>query len=477
MAVGSHCLYEGTATPTLSSGTFADFNPTWTEVRDADGVYSIVSGNIRVADAGRYLVVYGLRATHPTDGNRLSVKCRLRINTTVIEGSYSTGFRRNPTNQHAYMNGGCIVDLAANDDIDVQYRVTGITTATSSPANETYIQLVRLTEDADTDYAHYSDGADVASYNTATYVSVPWNTIEEETDTLVIQRNGSGPGINLKGAIGDRFLVLVAVPIDAASGTRTQRYIHATLAGTEIEGCFGFSTLRNTTTPFGCPHMGFIVEKQSGSDEELLIQMRAGTTTAPVEQEANSAGARVINESGLFIMKLLSTTEVVGTHDATAGETMEGTALPAIFNIFRNEDFRDSASYTLTDLNTITMLKTAGYAVFGNMQAVRGTDVNSRSTYRGSWEVNATPVREGAHGNYTRGNSIHSGGVNLMGILNLTADDTVQLEMTDQGDDGGNNLDTQVDRVGFFAINLGTLEPAAGGAGKRSPFIARNLRY
>ena len=117
--------------------------------------------------------------------------------------------------------------------------------------------------------------------------------------------------------------------------------------------------------------------------------MRAGTTTAPVEQESNSTGARVINESGLFIMKLLSTTEVVGTHDVTAGETMEGTALPAIFNIFRNEDFRDSASYTLTDLNTITMLKTAGYAVFGNMQAVRATDVNLRSIYRGSWEVNA----------------------------------------------------------------------------------------
>ena len=53
MAVGSKCLFTATVNlgqPTSTLPTFEDFDPTWVETSDPDGVYSVVSGNIRVAE-------------------------------------------------------------------------------------------------------------------------------------------------------------------------------------------------------------------------------------------------------------------------------------------------------------------------------------------------------------------------------------------------------------------------------------------
>ena len=463
MAVGSHGYFTPTGGPTEPGTTFEDFDPTWSETEDPDAIYSVVSGNIRVAEAGRYFVRYSF-LFGATGNGRHNLITRLRKNTTVIEGSQGCSFARNTANSNERMVGHCIVDMAANDDIDIQWkRHSDSETGTINGASSE-IQLVRLTDSADTAYAHYSDGADASADGGTTYNNIPWDTIEEETNTAVIQRNGAGPGVNQKGASGDRFLVLYSVHYNNSSNNRTQRVSRATLAGTEIKATHSYDYMRDDANGEGNVKAAFIVEKASASDEELLIQVRRGATG---EADVDGTVTRQTNQSGLFIMKLLSTTEVCGFHDPTGGEDIGGTFID--IDCVDTETFRDSASFTRLNAEQIEVEKANVYLFMANCKAVRSGTSGTRMLSELRWEKNTALVTPGRDINYLRGNQ---GNTDTYGfswnthlIIDLAVNDDIGYRSTDIGDNGSTDL-TTANEVGIFAINLGTLAP--GGAVEKS---------
>lgn len=443
MAVGSHCLFTATVELTEPTAVFPaveDFDPTWAETRDPDNVYSINSGNIRVAEAGRYLVTVGLRFNSIV--SRLAIHTRCRQNVTVIEKSYAVGNARQSANQNIFTKSEFMIDLAANDDIDIQWGKKDINTGSLSPAN-TYIQLVRLTDDANTAYASYSDGTDTADYDLATPAPVPFDTIDEETDTSVIQQVNDDEFL-LKGVIGDRFLVLASVYFEGGVTPRFGREMNATLDGAQIHGVGSQFLTTTVNISDGSLNVSFIVTKKINSDETLriLIDNKGDSIITLV---------RSVNRSGLHIMKLLSSTEIAMFHDATGNEEIENTT--QLLSVWRNEDDRDAASFVQTDVNTLTIQKTGTYICGANVHGDRPTNIQ-RSNYMGDFVVNGTEVIEGNHGCYSKQSP--GIGFNLLGILEISATQTLEVQ-TVQAGGGGAGGETTPNRTGAWAINADTL--------------------
>lgn len=446
MAVGSHCLFTATVAltePIAEFPVFEDFDPTWAETRDPDNVYSVVSGNIRVAEAGRYLVTVGLHNVDMTI-SRLAIHTICRKNTTVIEKSFAVGNARHEPNPEIFTKSEFMIDLAANDDIDIQWAKKDIGIATLAPAT-TYIQLVRLTDDTNTAYALYSDGTDIASYDSATPVPAPFDIIDEETNTSVIQRHvTNNDEFLLKGSIGDRFLVLASVYFHDDVLLRVTRDLNATLDGIQINGVSSYFFVRNQNTSDGSVNASFIVTKKLNSDETLRITLANPEIT-------NLTLVRAINRSGLHIMKLLPTTEIAMFHDATGGEAIEG--VTQLLSVWRDEDERDAASFVQTDANTLTIQKTGTYICGSNVYGSRVVD-NTRSNYMGEFIVNGATVIEGNHGCYSR--LVSRVGFNLLGILEISAAQTLEVQTRVVGQNG-NDTGTLANRTGAWAINADTL--------------------
>ena len=473
MAVGSYAYYNATATvdiDALTANTFTDFDPTWTEVADADGIASIASGNINIDEAGRYLVMYYIKVNKDTSTTRIMVQGRARKNTTVIEGSYGAGFARDDNNREAYVRGSFIANFALDEDIDIQIQRDATTggTGTISETTETEIVIVRLPDSADAAYAIYSDAADTGLHEgDGIYDDFPWDTIEEETDTAVIQRQSGNVNIRLKKIA--RYLVIYSVSFDSGASVRSQRVARAQLAGSTINASHTYCYKRQADENLQTINAVFIVDNGS-VNQDLKIQGAMGDTAA--ECDSGGGQTRQINASGLFIVELPSSTEVCGFADSTGGQHIAPATITDL-NLARTEGFRDAASFTSPSITEIQVEKTDNYLFMANVHSIRQTLTDAvRATAECRWRVNNTAQTRGRHGNYARGDQgtqdTFGWSCNPQTVLELTALDDVELAVIADGDAGGGDDDTQVNQAGIFALNLGTL---AGGLGDQDFII------
>ena len=85
----------------------------------------------------------------------------------------------------------------------------------------------------------------------------------------------------------------------------------------------------------------------------------------------------------------------------------------------------------------------------------------TRLSRRAEVEFAGTNTTYGSHGTYLRGNQgstdCQDGSFHPYAVETVTAGQDFNVEILDDGDDGGTNATTQADLVGYFAINLDTL--------------------
>lgn len=476
MAVGSWAKFVGSGTndTTLQAArnTWADWDfeggSGWVET-DADSLVSESTSNFTIAAAGRYLIIWRIKydATH---GNRLTMKSRLRggaSGTTLIEGAECFSYSRNNNNDKGYMNGQIMYDATASDVIDIQYLVdiSDGSETVAWQATSISITFIRLTDSADTAFAYYTDSSETASFAGQTFLDADWNTIEEETDTAVIQRNADGEGIDVKGSAGDRFLFVMSMALDVTAGSlRTQRICRATVAQTtQISATRSYCYMRDVDNGTCNINVMFIFEKQSGSTETIRIQlMRDGA-------DIDGTVARVVDRSGLWVMKLLSTTEIIGTHDETANQDISTVGgLPITINGARTADFNDSAAFTAPAITDVNCVKGMDVLFWANIYAQRaGTADGTRLSRLAQVELVGSNQTYGEHGSYLRGDQAtsdtFSGSFHPYSVETVSATDDFQVEILDDGDDG-DLATTRANFVGYFAINLDTLAAAAPAA-------------
>ncbi|MEZ4210655.1 MAG: hypothetical protein R3B38_03035, partial [Patescibacteria group bacterium] len=412
-------------------------------------------------ETGRYLVMYLIRG-NTTHNNRAVFKGRVTVNTAPIEGSYGTDYVRNNGNDEFYVRGYAILDITSGDDIAIEWtRDSGSgSPAGTLTAGISELMIVRLPDTSSTTYSHYSDSSDTASYGSSSWASLSWNTTEEETDTSVIEKQAGNTSIRLKKVA--KYLVIYSVPFTLSSSSRTQRISQATLAGTALEQSHSYTYLRDSNNEFGAPSAMFIVNNTS-ANQDLSIQVQLGNA------DTASSVARTTNESGLFVMELPSTTETVLTYDGTGGQNVAGGGSNVTINYARTESQRDSASFTLPSITEVEVEKDADYLFMANIKITRSGTSSKRLTRGARWELNGVDLTRGRHGTYLRGNQsttdTYDGAFNPSMVIGLSANDRVEMEIFDAGDDGNSPNDTTVaSEVAVNALNIGTLFPAPSGS-------------
>jgi len=368
--VGSFSTYHASTTVSTpgTNNVWTDFNPTWVEDLDRENMTTINGSNIDITEAGRYLILFYIPATE-THNSRCLFQTRLRggaSGTTVLEGSGDATYGRNSGNPQMGARGAYIYNAVAGDTIDIQWMDdVGLgTVADTSDVNTTEIQFIKLPEDHAVAYASYTDGTSTISFDGNVAVAAPFDTIDEETDTSVIEQTSSTVVELHKIA---KYLVVYSIGVHQTSGNRTVRTSFATLAGTEINGSQSYCFLREANEGFGYDRAMFIVNNTS-ADQDLIINARAGESTSEVN--VNGTIARIVDDSSLCIMELPKQSELYLSHDGTAGQDISNVGDDVPMDLFTNEDFA-THSFTKTDADTLTCNQKEGYLV---MAAIRSVD-------------------------------------------------------------------------------------------------------
>ena len=377
MPVGSHATYHMSATQSMpaTANTWTAFKPTVVEDTNPDGLVTETAASFNIKESGKFLVLGCIPFTN-THNNRNTMKSKILNNAVDIAGSQSSGYERNNANNDASLKFAFMADLTSGDDLTIEWirDVGDGTVAGNSIADETYFQVIRLTDDVDTAYGFYTDTADTGAYAGQVFDDVLWNSITEETDTAVIERQAGNTAIRLKD-IG-RYLVMYSVVIDNSSTARTQRISRATLAGTEIPGSRDAVYLRDADNGLGVVTCMFEVNNTI-VDQDMEIEIQRG------DADVDGTVARVINESGLFVMKLLDSTNIYIGHDQTGGDAFNGTA-DVVYNSMRSNDIVDTG-FSSGAINTMdVILSGMDVIAWGNLFANQtDTAGGERSTRKG----------------------------------------------------------------------------------------------
>ena len=411
-----------------------------------------------IQDSGRYLVTYLLRGT-VTHNNRANFKGRITINGSAVEGTYSQSYVRNNGNNDFFVRGYGVLDISAGDDIALEWtRDTGAGTsagALTSDASE--LMIVRLPDSSSAAYAHYSDGASTASDGGTSWNTLGWNTNEYQTDTSVIEKQAGDTSVRLKKVA--RYLVIYSASYKNSSSARTQRISQATLGGSALKQSHSYTYLRNSQDEFGVVAAMFVVDNAS-ANQDLTVQVQRGTA------DSDGSVARMTNESGLFVVELPASAETLIAHDGTGAQNVAGAGANITVNVARDQDQRDAASFTLPSTTQVQVKKTADYLFTANIKLARSGTSGSRLSREIRWEVNDVDQARGRHGTYLRGNQsttdTYEASLNPSMIMGLSADDIVEAEIFDVGDDGSSPNDkTVANEAAITAINLDTLVASA----------------
>ena len=465
MAVGSIALYRDT----LNSQTSPSVLGTWEGVafntEERGSVAFLQNANdidVAILETGKYLCIYTIRTTSTSD-TRHTLRGRILLSGSVVESGYGSGYSRNDDVDECYVMGHAILDVTAGDDVRIEWTNVGLAASDVMSRSKSSLMLVRLTSDDNTAYARYTDGSDTAPYDGQAWKIIPWDTVEEETDTGVIEIGGFiNEIITLKKVT--RYLVKYTI-LFTKGARRTQRIARATLNGVPIEQSYSYTYLRNPSSDqSGCVAM-FIVETTE-NNQQLRIQLQRGIA------DADAVTNRSINSSGLDIMELHSGANTVITHDSTGSQNM-GPATASAMNWAGTEDQISSASFTLPSITEIQVERAGNYLFMANGKSTRVNQVDQelRVIQAGNWFINGTEHDLGGHGTYIRGATTGAGGEpvgTFEGSFNaavifdsLLITSSIEFRSILEGGTGSLDDNTNADECGFAALNLDLLIPGS----------------
>lgn len=237
---------------------------------------------------------------------------------------------------------------------------------------------------------------------------------------------------------------------DGTQDLATQSYAYYRNAANDEIGGIVMDILRtvtaNRTLEITCYRGDGVLEGQGGADID-------GSTPA-------------VGSHSIVVLGLNSSAEVFRTKDATGGQALALTG-PVDLTISRvsDIDFNDSASWTRAS-DTAMNAEVAMDALLGaNVWAAQETmSTTARWTARSHITVNGAEDNDTRHGNYQRNNQggqdTFGWAANPVGFIALSIGDDVGVSVQEHAgtEGGGGDVETQPGTVGFWGLNLDTLE-------------------
>lgn len=425
------------------------FEGTGSESRN-DGGYTYNSGtdDVTLADTGTYLAIYTI-TTNSTAATRGGVGAYMSINGTKVEGTQSSGYRRNATTDTVSARGYGIVNITAGDELAVYARITA--TGGSGVVGESSLMLVRMQDDSEVAYSHY-EFTSAQGLGGTTWGDVAIASTLRETDAATIERTGNN--IRLKKA-DTVYLISYAINSETA-GTRTTRISRAVSGSTHIPGSNSYAYCRDASNFFSCPAAMFLY-KTTSANEDISIQCRRDS--APGWNTSVDGSFSTTVDAGVFVAELSSGVEAFISSDNTGAQTLSGGISPVIDSM-RNEQVEDSASFISSTTNSVVAQKAMDALILASVSATKTATSSSKLYSYGGIRINSTLSGISKHYNILRGDASSTDcpdcNWNMALIGALSSSDSIDLQMVDAGDNGLNDS-TNAGQVGFSAINLDTL--------------------
>lgn len=453
MPAGSFATFHATSSIDTPGTSYELFDPTYDEDSNIDGIVTEISGKFTINETGKYLVLYAINcdSISTAEGN---LQSRLLNNDVPIPGSFASSHLRNKFNIPMTNRGQFIQDFNQNDVISIEWIIDDDPDA-DNLLDVTYVQFIRLTDESDTAYGLYTDGADTQSFAGTTFTDVPWDTTTLQSDISVIEKQAGNTAIRLK-EIG-RYLVCFSIPCIASQTfpPETQRIGRITLGVNVINAsqCFTFGS--DFDIRFGVLNCFVLIDNDT-ANQDLVIQMQRGNA------DDDGTVNRVINESGLFVMKLLDTTRIFISYDnSITGEQYNG-ASNVNYSAMRINGTVDTG-FSSDTINSMELTANMNVIAWGNMFVLRTNESSGQINNRKAVIlINSTEQVLGQNTVYAPGDfnfAFNSGNVAGALFVGGSNNDSFELQSQPAGSNGDITDKTIPNQVGFFALNVDTLSP------------------
>lgn len=445
MADGSISVFIDNAGSQIPAAAWADLEFNSDDVLGGD-VTSPTNSTFRTLTAGRYLFLYGYSWADTSNG-RVSPRVRAYTDLAgVIAGSYGSGYSRNTTNDHGVARGACFVDMAADEEISIEFRCDVDLMTGGSVAGESYLIAIRWAQDAR--WGHYITPTS-AAFDSATFADVGgWDVGDnEDTDLYELQANGIDVRIKEAGTITLAVGGLIGV---GTTGTqRTCRILRGVLDGAELPGIQAYGFHRNQNNRIA--DLSFIGGVYNdAANEDFQLEVSQGDSTNSSDWTLNSA------DTGFWLIEVPARVDAILRQNNAVETFADGVII----------DISDAGIVNRgTSFSSINVQELRANAAFRALFASSGRTTRSTttSTVRGSWfiqpRINGTPTTLGQDHFYSRGEEASGGGTWEGGWAigwagDLADQDTIAAIIEQEGDDAGGFDQIIANTVGAFVINL-----------------------
>lgn len=436
-----------------------------------DGIYTYnaLTNDITLSEAGNYLILGYIRYQDTSNG-RANWQSRITHNDVPVEGSYGYGFNRNNNNNEGFIrNASFILNASASDTVALEWRRDTDAGAGGTVAGLSSISIIKLPDDSDAAYAHYGTPTS-SGFTGTTWTDLTGLDVIRETDTSAIELQSGGSDIRLKDA-NRTYLIVYGLPFNTNNGSRTQRIGRAVTGTTEIPQSNSYFYSRNASNEYGSLYSMFLYRTTS-ANEDISIQAQRGSA----DVDGTTTMMAAAGEAGVFVMELPTSAEVFISDDDVGGQDVSQANLLIDLNLMRNVRYNDASSFTKEGAGheTMQVKKAMDMLVTASCRIQRTDTSGTRLTLGVRFEIEGVDQDRGRHGTYLRGNQsttdTYNASINPAGIFAVIANDSVQLEAFDGGDDGSNDA-TVGGSCGFSALNLDSMLTSS------SLFFPKNFFY
>ena len=466
-APGSFAVYQE-ATGGESITTTAT-NITWDTTTIAGAGFAL-QGNtfdVRLTQAGHYLVIYNIGFATSSGTGRSEIQARIDQNGTDLPVGRSTCyFTRTDGVDDCTVSGSAVIETSgASHDVHIEAQRTDDNTAGVTRQGGS-IQLLRL--DDSWDFARYNEAGGGQSITSTTFGSVDLDTNAEQDANF--SRSGNTVTITAAG----NYLVTYNVHMVNTSGGRRGNDFRLTLGGTEIVGsrASAYYFASDSSNDHVASWVGIV---SASASDTLVLEGRCNA-------ESCGSTAAVGGAVGITIAALPSGADYVRLHENGGGQAVDGTDDPILWDTEDEEDTGSFSHDTGSNTSRINIDRNGNYLFLGSFYMDR-SPLTGTTRMQPSWTWRANGTTTFSYGGFDKFNRGDTGSTGVGpsgaagGLIAYDLDDADYIELlnTDLSTTTDGNATFQADRYAVQGVNLVTLFEGSATVSSRGTQTASTL--
>lgn len=455
----------GSVTISPSTTWAAPANLFPTQDRNDSSTYSFTAGTSLVTLpstglADGYLIVGAFEYEDTSNGRHNPQARFIQASGTgnFVSGS-SSGYNRDTSEDRSYVRTWAFVDNpSASSTFQFQWRRD-----TDSPTGGTVRSEFQIIPLYYSNHGIYSSTSTTCTGGT-TPTQITGFTAVDESDTAAIEIASNV--ITLKGD-NKRYLALGSSYWQGIGNARTQRWHGFRVDGTMDDTAKGYSYGRNAANADIGEMFTTIIDRATTDitvDQFIYRGPAVGAfPNAGGDVDGNTTGSNANHVT--VILELNDSAEVFRSHSTTQQDIdVAGTRVD--LQIADTVDFNDSASFAKTSATEIDSVQAADVLLGANVSGGYASSTTARYTGYSELTINGTGQSDTFAGDYGRGDQgtqdCWGWSANLMSFVSPSASDELGVNAGKISGGEGGTVDTFSGWVGFWGVNLDTLEATGG---------------